>query len=410
MCFKRRAKRLAAAAVLLGIAVCVPAVSEFRTHALASGAQPVNGSHLTTLVAPVTTESSAPANVAQPQAPPTEVLASQGYYVRGIDPIDGRLLVIDDADGVLRQSSDWGLTWSGNKGLPIGVTFRNVSKIVRFGNYLYLLATSSAGFARVWRAPPAASNTHFAWSPPLLTLTRGSTVIMTDLEGSSWGANDYLFCGEYGDPMGGPSIWRISLADANGAGTHCTRSWGPAPHDRHIHAVAPDPYRPGTVWAAIGDGGPQTIIRSTNYGASWSVVIADYVWQGVQISFSPAFVYIASDQPRFAYYVISRATLRPRVASPTRLAALRIPEMPGAHYYAIAYFGSVDPATGIYYCVANDTSSSGNWMGMFFALKVGSPLRVLVKGGHAISMNGEVFIAHGAIFSGVWHVPLLKRS
>jgi|GEM_PF-4773154 len=359
----------------------------------------------TTVVAPVATDSSVPANVLQPRSLASKI--GPGYYLRGIDRVNHRLLVIDDADGVLRQSSDWGLTWSRNKGLPPGVTFRHVSKFVRFGKYLYLLA-QSAGFAGVWRAPPAAGDTRFVWSSRLLRLTRGSTVIMTDLEASTWRAKNYLFCGEYGDPVGGPSIWRISLAGANGAGSHWIRSWGPAPRDRHIHSVAPDPYNPGTVWAAIGDGGPQTIIRSTDSGATWSVVIANFVWQGVQISFDRTYVYIAGDQPKFTYYVINRATLSERVGSPTRLGALHLPGLPGARYYSIAYFGSVDPATGTYYCVANDTSSSGNWMGMFFGSKVGSPLQVLDRGGHGIGMNGEVFIAHGTIFSGFWMHPLLR--
>ena len=339
----------------------------------------------------------------QAQGPATKVHPPDGYYVRGVDRVDGRLLVVDSTANALRQSSDWGATWSGNKGLPSGVGITQVSKLVRFGNYIYLLATGSPS-AGVWRAPPATGDTPYVWSPQLLALTRGATAIMTDLEVSTWGANDYLYSGDYGDPVGGPSMWRISLTDANGAGTTWDRIYGPDRHQRHIHAVAPDPYNRGQVWATLGDGGTRTVLRSLDYGATWSVVIADYHWQGVQISFDPRYVYIALDQPGFTYYVIDRATLQPHIASPNSHAELAIPPPapPGARYYAIANFGAVDPTTGAYYCVANDTASSGSWMGMFFDRRVGMPVQVLDRGGPGINMNGEIFIAHGTVYSGTW--------
>ena len=70
----------------------------------------------------------------------------------------------------------------------------------------------------------------------------------------------------------------------------------------------------------------------------------------------------------------------------------------------------MDPATGIYYCVANDQSSAGNWMGMFYARRVGERLRILDPGGVDNNMNGEILIAHGTVYSGVWRHPVLAAG
>src|SRR6476646_367444 len=110
---------------------------------------------------------------------PATLVHPDGYYIRGVDTVDGRLLAIDGSRGELRQSSDWGATWSAGKGLPRGLSPGMINKFVRFGRYIYLLA--SVPSPGVWRAPPAADSTPFSWSPQLLKLTEGSTAIMTDL-------------------------------------------------------------------------------------------------------------------------------------------------------------------------------------------------------------------------------------
>jgi len=337
-----------------------------------------------------------------------KMISPDRYFVRGIDTVDSRLLVIDERDGVLRQSSDWGATWSTDKRLPAGLTWADVSKIVRFGGYLYMLATGPS--PGVWRAAPAPGNTPFAWSAELLRLDRGSTAIMTDLDASSWGSADVLLCGEYGDPIGGPSIWRLRLEDGNSTGTAWERVDGPIPQNRHVHAVASDPYVPGQIWATIGDGGTEELIRSTDAGTTWRTVLNDHRWQGVEISFDRNFIYIASDQGNFTYEGVDRQSLTPYVGSPNNHFDFT-PTASGAKYWRIAYFGAVDPVTGTYYCVANDTSSEGGpWMGMFFATKLSEPIQVLDRGGVGIEMNGEVFIAHDTVYSGIWQHPLVTHN
>jgi hypothetical protein len=340
---------------------------------------------------------------------PATLVSASGLFVRGIDPTDGRMFATDSGTGVLRQSSDWGATWSVDKELPPGVA-RHVVKIVRFGDFLYLLATGPV--PGVWRAAPTAGNAPFEWSSELLRLPSGTTGIMTDLNASSWPANNYLYVGTYGDPVGGPSIWRISASDANASGTAWERTYGPDASDRHIHAVAADPFAPGDVWATIGDGGQTTLAFSNTYGATWVPVIKDYAWQSVQISFDARYIYLAGDQPTFAYAVLDRATFTPLVAAPNTPADIPIPvaHAPADHYYAISYYGAVDPATGSYYCVANDTSATGTWMGMFFARRVGERLQVLDPGGVSRAMNGEVFIAHGTVYSGEWQHPVVAGA
>lgn len=59
----------------------------------------------------------------------------------------------------------------------------------------------------------------------------------------------------------------------------------------------------------------------------------------------------------------------------------------GDRFYKNAFFGLVDPATGIYYCVANDSSAWGNRFGLFYCDRIGGDLRLLtdeINGGQRL--------------------------
>ena len=59
------------------------------------------------------------------------------YIVRGIDQVDHRLFVEDTTYGALRQSDDWGTTFSKNKGFPQGVA--TMGKILLFKGKLFMV-------------------------------------------------------------------------------------------------------------------------------------------------------------------------------------------------------------------------------------------------------------------------------
>ena len=217
------------------------------------------------------------ATVSSPNHPTNYLL------VRGVDAVDGILIGSDLSSAFPRQSADWGVTWSGNKGLPPNTAYANFGKVVRFKGNLYVVSKdASTGLFGVYRTPPAAGNTLYGWSSALVTLPPGASSLNTTMNADG----SYLYLGEYGDPQGGPRI----LRSADGVNWEVV--FGPDSSLRHIHAVAPDPYTPGVVWATTGDGGVKAVLRSTSFGApgSWQVVVSSSSWQAVQISFSPEWV------------------------------------------------------------------------------------------------------------------------
>lgn len=80
----------------------------------------------------------------------------------------------------------------------------------------------------------------------------------------------------------------------------------------------------------------------------------------------------------------------------------------GDMYYANAYCGTVDPATGIYYAAAMDTSQPGTTMGLFVVPQVGARAEILDPGGTNISMNSPIYLLGGYLFCGQWKRALLS--
>lgn len=265
------------------------------------------------------------------------------YQVQGIDLTDGRLLAIDSGAGQLKQSTTWGGSWSTSKGLPTNVTSGNVDAIRRFGNYLWLLGTETGGDVCVWRSLPQSGNTAFTWEK-VLTFATGSTDFANNLE-----ADDaYLYAAEYGDPVPDPSIYRISLADANGAGTNWVNvftgtGW------RHIHSVSPDPHNPGHVWVAGGDGVDDRIQRSTDYGATWTPIpdSSDFLPQLVSLTHTPTHVigYGDGSGNETGLVAIDKATLAWEGASAGRVEWMAVPG--GTRHYGMFFDGATNTDTGL---------------------------------------------------------------
>lgn len=351
-------------------------------------------------------------SAAQHSGPATRLNPNGMYLLRGMDAANGVLFVEDFPDPTpaepapthgLRMSADWGATFSANKGLPDGVT--SVAKVLVFKSRIYLLGRNArTNRVGVYRATPTPGDAPLEWSAPLLTLNPSVSGLGTDFNSDS----RFLYLGEYGDPKPGPRLYR----SANGARWRVV--FGPARGVRHVHGVAADPFHPGEVWMTAGDG-VTAAYRSQRYGrrGSWRAVVASSAWQSVQISFDRSRVYLAADTHSRTFFVVDRKPLRARLGTPQYFASKHPPgSPPGTRYLFNAFFGAVDPSTGIYYCVANDNSEGqtggGAWQGLFAVRHIGDPVSIVDPGGLAISMNGEVFVGGGRIWSGQWSVPALR--
>jgi hypothetical protein len=196
---------------------------------------------------------------------------------------------------------------------------------------------------------------------------------------------NYIYVAEYGDPTGGPTLYR------SGDGTTWTSIYtevGQSPAQRHIHAVAADPFNTGHVWMTLGDANAQReILRSVDNGNTWTVVTGASAWQGVQISFAERWVYIAGDSSRGHLIVVDRETNTPYFASCGLVSNISVPAPSalGDSFYVQAWIGAVDPLTGAYYFSANDPSGGGNTPGVFMVPSVGKQPVLIGKVSSAMS-------------------------
>lgn len=238
------------------------------------------------------------------------------------------------------------------------------------------------------------------WTRVLAGVAGSSATTRCVLDGN----DNYLHIGEYGDPLGGPHLYRSSDG-VSWEGTFANPLW------RHIHAVACDPHRPN-VYATVGDGVGVTLLRSANNGApgSYAIAIKPGTYQSVQISFAPEKIWLASDNaftsdPDTAF-TVNRDTLTIRDATPNYHQDLAVPGQPGAKWRSNAYFGAVDPQTGHYYCVTGPASNSGTARGMFFVAREGAPVQ-LFGGPKSIGCQARVHVFNGRVLTDNWSAPLV---
>lgn len=388
----------------------------------------------------------------------------------------------------IRQSDDGAATWSADRTLPASVTAGNVAAIVEFGGKVYLLGTDGSSFG-VWRADVVAQAGDWSWSAKLVSMPAGfSSLANLSLTVSNWGANDALYLSTYGDPSGGAKLYRSTDGDTWNV------IWSNA-SIRHCHHAAPDPYVPGHIVMTVGDGVANPILQSTDYGDTWTAVVASSAWQGVQVSYTPTDIWIATDTARSSVIVIDRATLTPKHGSsnyhhftaPPMFAggARTITDLattagsatvtsatanftrndigrymvsngllqPGSFinawtsatqvtlnaqalnsasgslgtatfisgdmYYASAFVGIVDPATGVWYQIANDSSGAGTMYGVFVLpqkggrlelLDPGYPLYRAAGGNQAGPLTGAAIIHRDYLYCGGHRYKLLTSA
>ena len=323
--------------------------------------------------------------------------ASSTYVIRGIDAVAGTLFVLDSTGGVLRQCDSPSAatpSWGSSKGLPTDVTYANCVRLLRFGSSIYMLAkTTTDSIYKIFSATPNSQSSAFTWSSVLHAMTdANSTALQTSFEADA----SYMYLAEYGDPGAGPRAWR----SADGA--TWSLIYGPDATMRHIHAITPDPYRPGHVYMTCGDGVSKAVQRSTDYGSTWATVVSSSGWQAVQISFSEKAVYFAGDSQRGIVWYMDRDELVPRWLTPATLANLAVPK-PAAltdQFYLNAWYGAIDPATGIYYASANDSSAGGTIPASFQIVGPGAYPSMIHK---YAAIQSWVVIAFGRAWIGMYH-------
>ena len=314
------------------------------------------------------------------------------------------------------NSSGSTITWTTSTTLPAGVASSNVYNMVTFGSYHYLLAkpTSPGTSLHVYRAPVLSLGTDSAWSwSDVLDL--GTDASPTGLATQLATDPSYIYVCEYGDHAGGPTLRRSS------DGTTWTTLMTDA-DIRHHHCVATDPYNAGHVWLTSGDGIAKTIRRSTDYGSTWSTIAASSEYQAVQISFDSEYVYFAHDSAGCTFHVYDRAAGAMRVGAPNWHYNIAVPL--GARtvsstvytptidsvYSINAYYGAVDPSTGIYYACANEAATN-NWHGIFTCMEVGQPLTLFDRGlPSGNQLNNAVFVWKDWVFCGLWRFPRIVTA
>ncbi len=341
--------------------------------------------------------------------------AANSYDFCGYDSVDSVVFIKDTTGGILRQgttSDAWetqaNATFTGNKTLPTSpnaVLYTGIVKIIRFKGKLYLLAKDSVtNLTGIYRTDPTPGATAFTWSAPLKQMMSSTaTGLYTVFDAD----DSYMYLGEYGDPVGGPTVWRS--ADGDTWTQIYTEIGGAGGNQRHMHAIAADPYNAGHVWMTLGDANaPREIMRSVDYGTTWTLVTASSKYQGVQISFSPSWVHIAGDSQRGIVMAVRRSDNTIFWASSGSFKNLPVvaPAAVSDSWYYNAWYGVVDPITGEYYCTANDASAGGNTPGLFCVPFPGAAPLLVEK---TASITSPVDIAAGFLWFGKYRRKLHGR-
>ena len=422
---------------------------------------------------------------------PSRIGASNYSFVcLGVSPTTpGRMYFYRaTSPGSIVQSDDYGATFSSSaatvtgKTLPSGVSAGNIASVVEFGGYVYIYGTDGTSFG-AWRTPVVAQGSDFgAWSGKLFTMPSGTAALShISFFASNWGSGDALYACAYGDPTptGRPVIKKST------DGTTWTTIWTGS-SVRHVHHMNWDPYRPGHLWLTVGDGIANCVLRSTDYGATFTAVLAPAGWQAVQISFDANYVWFARDSLRASVFLVDRDTLTARagstnyhhyIAPPTSAgvgyraftdlvatagsatvtsdtAAFAAPDkgrylsiegilppltyiltvnsatsvtvnktalsnksagfantayLSGNMFLANAFFGVVDPDTGIWYQAAVDTSGAGQIFGLFYMREAGGQLAVLDPGSPSYGIGRAPILYGNYLWIGNYRYPRLSR-
>lgn len=331
---------------------------------------------------------------------PGKLHTSDNYDMRGYDATVVKVFAHDLVNDTVHMSTaGYTTTFDTGKTLPATLNTSKKYKILRFKGNWYLGGESTTGKITVWRSPVVGDGVDFTWSAPLFEGQTG-TYLMTPAFNAD---SSYMYLCEYGLSLGStPRLFRS--ADGNTWETMLTETG-----TRHFHAVNADPYNLGHVWATAGDGVQRQMMYSTDYGVTWTVLEPNNVrWQTVQISFTADKVFFAGDnQEQFSVCFMYKDELKRRSASMNHHYNIAVPGSTD-RFRVNAFYGAVDPQTGIYYCISNDVSNgAGQRMGLFMLPDVGQNLSIIDDN---MPMDGEVFIFGGNLWCGKRRMQLIKTS
>ena len=381
----------------------------------------------------------------------------------------------DDGNGVIRLCTAFDAngapsTWSNAKTIPTGTSWFNIVRVLTFKSNLYLMTVIDASSrVGIYKATPTSGNNALTWTL-VLTATAGATtrpVCMT------YDAT-YIYYTDYGDPSGGPQVYRSADGD----------TWGSIATFagiRHAHAIAADPYTAGNVWLCLGDGVAFPNRYSTDYGATWNNLpgLSGTHPQLTDISFTQDEVWFADDTAYVTSVVVDKATktwkgaslgFHGNVAHPGKMVAATwnapgtiasgtpastnvtltgarvghtatatiTPALPaglsiqphvvandqvrvdivnetgsnitvnsgnavtvivrlfGGPFAPTVFYGAVDPASGVFYCVTQQQTQTPD-VGLFAILDKGAPPMLLDFGPYG---NYGVFISGGRVYYG----------
>jgi hypothetical protein len=330
--------------------------------------------------------------------PPTLIgNLSDHWLMLGFSTSLNQVLAWRQSNGLLYLSENGGSTFGGGKAAPSNTDA--YAKAVYFNGYVYLTARTAVtlGWA-VYRAPTVTGSSSFSWTK-VFDLPAGSNQLQTNFSTDG----TYLYLCDWGGVTGGPGIYRSSN------GTSWTTTYSGNSALKHMHAIAADPYNPGHVYVSVGDQEvpylplPFLFLKSTDYGATWSVFGDDAFPQAVQISFDADRIWCATDNANAPIaFVMDRDGTKWAFVNGEFHQTRAVPgTTTGEVWDDNAYYGAVDPSTGIYYaCTARLT---GQAAGFWFVPYLGGP--TVLYSHDAISGKdrasfGEPMFAFGNVFMG----------
>lgn len=385
-----------------------------------------------------------------PFAKSVPALASR--QAKGFDPVDNLLWYANSVD--LTTTTNHGVTMSASRGLPTGVLATSIKKILRAGSYVWIGAVDSAdGLTKVWRAPVTTGT--YAWSAPLVSMSTNGGLLGTCMNADG----SYVYIGDYGTPTAA-KVWRGSVSTGaftevtpTGIVRH-VHAIAPDPYNPgHVWMTTGDSgartYRStnyGQTWSLIdsqwqsvqisftedwvylaADSGVASVLvvdRDTlktyaatptwHYevavpGGAGSRVVTDLVTTtnsttvtSATANFTAADVGRRINHSRTADSInyitaVSSSTSATTATASWGAATGLTATIFGDQFFDKAFFGAVDPATGIYYCIANDSSGKGTRSGLFMLPAPGEPMQLVQTFSYTIS--GEMFIGDGYLHS-----------
>lgn len=312
--------------------------------------------------------------------------------VIGHDPVDGITFFTGGA-ATIYLSNNAGTSRGNDKVAPPGTAANTARSMVRHKGHVYAaVIDATSAKVQVYRAAPITNINSgggtFAWSAPLL-VTNADTWITQQLASDG----TYIYLAEYGDPVGGPKIYRSASGDQG--------TWETVYHStalRHFHGIYADPYHPGHLYVTGGDNaGLSPTLRSNDYGITWAPIVSDNFRQAVAVSFTEEYVWFSSDGTNGALYLYDRDT---GAWSDGAANLPRLTPVPGgaagAEFYRIGYNGVVDPETGIYYVVMGNSSAGGTRAGLFYLSHPGGRFELLEV--FTEQIDGAMFLAGPRLF------------